>query len=127
VALAVFWLVELLRGENVGPALLCVCIGAALLLVLYLKNKTMRLGKTGIQQGYWIFQSFVSYDRLKEVRKETRMLKGSAAPVLAVYGRDTRRTMVIPVRSFVRTELSDFVKLLKLRSPEAEIPVDLNL
>ncbi len=107
--------------------LLYIPSGMALLLLVYLKNKTLRLDETGISQGFSVFRTFMTYETIAEIRKEVRSFKGASTVVLVVSEKNSPRRIVIGIASFERTELSQLLGVLAQKAPQTQLKADMYL
>jgi hypothetical protein len=121
---ALFWFLGILLERKMDIEFLYIPLGMALLLLAFIKNKTVRLDKAGMTQGFSVFRTFMEYREITKVRRETRFAKGATAVVLVVYKSNSARRIIIPTSSFDRTELGQFIKVLRQMTPQARIEVD---
>jgi hypothetical protein len=124
---ALLWLVGFSLGRKMPIQLLYIPSGMALLLLVYLKNKTLRLDETGVSQGFSVFRTFMRYEGIAEIRKEVRSFKGASTVVLVVSEKNSPRRIVIPIASFERTELSQLLGVLAQKAPQTHLKADVYL
>jgi hypothetical protein len=118
---ALIWLAGILLGKRMPFQLLGYCGAGAVFMVFYVKNMNIRLDEVGISQGFSVFRTFMPYETVSGVHREVRHGKGGPTTVLVVTKRDSRRQIVIPLRSFDQIKLAHFMALLARRAPQAHI------
>lgn len=95
-------------------------------MLLYMKNRSIRLDEPGITQGYSVFSTFIPYDQIAGVRKEIRSYRGLSTEVLVISKQDSTKRIEIAIHSLDRTELLQFVSTLGHQAPQIRLD-DLSL
>lgn len=115
-----FWLVGLYTRKM--PIVFLYCpLGGAFLILLYMKNKRIRLDESGITQGYSVFGTSMRYERIAGIRKETRYGKGATTEVLVIPEQGSAKRIEIAIPSLDRTELLQFVRTLGRQAPQIRV------
>jgi hypothetical protein len=96
-------------------------LGGAFLMLLYMKNKRIRLDESGIAQGYSVFSTSIRYERIAGIRKEARYWRGLATEVLVIVEQDSAKRIEIAIPSLDRTELLQFVRTLGQQAPQIRL------
>jgi hypothetical protein len=118
---AVIWFVGILFDKKMPIQLLEYCMAGAAFIVLYIKNLNIRLDEVGISQGFSVLRTFMPYETVSGVHREVRTGRGGPTTVLVVTKRDSRKRIVIPLRSFDQTKLAHVMALLARKAPQAHI------
>jgi hypothetical protein len=100
---------------------LLVPLGMGLLVLLYIKNQTIRLDGSGITQGFSRFQKRISYERIARVSTEMRSGRGASTEMLVISGRESKRRVLFPIVNFDRDELIQVIGLIAARAPQARL------
>jgi hypothetical protein len=118
---ALLWFIGILLGKKMPVGLLGVCVAGATVMVIYVKNMTIRLDEVGISQGFSIFRRFMRYESISGVHREVRSGKGASTTVLVVSGQDAAGRIIIPLPSFDQIKLTQTMALLARKAPQAHI------
>lgn len=118
---ALVWLAGILLGKRIPVQLLEWCAAGVGFIVLYIRNMNIRLDEVGISQGFSVFRTLIPYETVSGVHREVRHGKGGSTTVLVVTKRDSRRRIVIPLRSFDQIKLARVMALLARMAPQAHI------
>jgi hypothetical protein len=86
-------------GELVLP------LGIRFLVLLYIKNQTIRLDETEITQGSSPFRTRISYGMIAIVGREMRSFKGGSTDMLVISERESARRVRFPIINFDYGEL----------------------
>jgi hypothetical protein len=89
-----------------------------LLALLYLRSRVVRLDREGASQGFPILGTAIRYEDVESFHREIRSGKGTSTPILVITKRDSRRRIVIYIRSVDDNTLRQFVLLLKQKAPQ---------
>lgn len=106
------------------PSSLYICLGGALLVLAYIDNKTLRFDKDGIKQGFSIFSTFISYDAIGQVRKETRSSKGASSVALVIVDWASSKRIAVPLAAFDHTKLCEAFSSARSAAPHARMLVE---
>src|ERR1700722_7101014 len=116
----IFWTVATAQGKTVPTQSLIVVPAAIVLMLLYVKSVTIRLGDTGISKGLPVLGTLIPYGRVAGVSKEVLIQRGSPT-ALVVSERDSGRRIVIRLQSFDRADAARMMTELARRAPQAQI------
>lgn len=112
-------LVGIALSRKIPPVgLLSICLGGAFLMLAYMNNKKIRLDQMGITQGFSVFSTFMRYDEIADVRKETRSFKGASSAALVLSAGVSTRKIAIPLAAFDRKELRQALTAAALVAPQ---------
>jgi hypothetical protein len=117
---AIFWMVATAQGKTVPIQSVSIVPAAVTLMLLYVKNVTVRLGDEGISKGLLVLGTLIPYERVARVNKEVLIERGSPS-ALVVSERDSGRRIVIRLSSFDRADIARMMAELALRAPQAQI------
>jgi hypothetical protein len=116
---AIFWLVASAQRKPLSVQILAVPVAFALMM-LYVRNMTVRFTDTGISKGLPLLGTLIPYERVAEVRKQTLLQRGSPT-AFVISERDSHRQIVIPLFSLDRAELAQMMGLLSRWAPQAHV------
>jgi hypothetical protein len=120
-SLSLFWIVGSLRDMETSIGELVLPLGMGFLVLLYIKNQTIRLDETEITQGFSPFRTRISYGMIASVGREMRSFKGASTEMLVISERESARRVRFPVINFDYGELIQVIRLIATRAPQARL------
>lgn len=118
---ALIWLVSVFQGKNVPVQVPAFSVAGVIFMALFLKNLSIRLDEAGISQGFSVLRTFLPYETVSGVHREVRRGRGGSTTVLVITKRDSRKRIVILLRSFDQVKLAQAMDVLARKSPQAHI------
>jgi hypothetical protein len=118
---ALLWLLTTGLGKPASIRLLVPAPAATVVMLLYVKNMTVRLDDRGISRGLFVFHTFIPYERIVGVSREIRQHRGGPTTYYLISERNTATQIVLPFYSYDQTELARMMTVLARMAPQIQI------